>query len=446
MEKNNIAEQNANTISKELDWLSEMISFRINNYFNAENKIKAEINPPNIESDNSKYARFLNENKINDFERLLIASGLALYFKPEIFDAFLIKNKNINKVFTEFGGKIKDNNSIFIPTLGTIAFLCFGSELEPRFSIQNLFKRDHLLNKENIIILEDNNSSILLNKTIKIGEEFLELITLGKEFKPSYSSHFPADLLTTNLNWDDLVLDDNILIEVENINTWLNHEDEINNDVVLSKKISRGYKSLFYGPPGTGKTLTVSLLGKKNNRDVYRIDLSSLVSKYIGETEKNLGRIFDIAENKNWILFFDEAESLFSKRTGVSDSKDKFANQQTAYLLQRLESYKGLIVLATNLKPNIDQAFSRRIHSSIYFAMPNINERIKLWTNALKEISELSPEFIEKISNDFELSGGSIINIIQFAWLLSKKNKTNIRKKDILIGIKRELTKDGKSI
>ena len=184
---------------------------------------------------------------------------------------------------------------------------------------------------------------------------------------------------------------------------------------------------------------------KKNNLDVYRVDLSQVVSKYIGETEKNLASIFDIAENKNWILFFDEAESLFSKRTAVSDSKDKFANQETAYLLQRVEIYNGLIILATNLKPNIDLAFSRRLQSVINFPMPNYPQRKELWINALSGISDLTEDEIDNIAKSYKISGGSIKNVIQFSWLKSKANKINITLQDLLIGIRRELNKDGKS-
>ena len=179
--------------------------------------------------------------------------------------------------------------------------------------------------------------------------------------------------------------------------------------------------------------------------DVYRVDLSQVVSKYIGETEKNLGSIFDIAENKNWILFFDEAESLFSKRTAVSDAKDKFANQETAYLLQRVENYNGLIILATNLKPNIDLAFSRRLQSVIHYAIPNSKQRKILWRNALNGLAEISEKEIDKIAKSYEISGGSIKNVIQFAWLKSKSKNTRVTLENIMIGIRRELSKDGKS-
>ena len=202
---------------------------------------------------------------------------------------------------------------------------------------------------------------------------------------------------------------------------------------------------MFYGTPGTGKTLTASLLGKKNKLDVYRVDLSQVVSKYIGETEKNLGSIFDVAENKNWILFFDEAESLFSKRTAVSDSKDKYANQETAYLLQRVENYKGLIIMATNLKPNIDIAFSRRIQSMVYYAIPSPAQRKQLWEKALEGITKISAEELKQLANKYELSGGSIKNIIQYAWLIAKEKNCEVNLQILLMGIRRELNKDGKT-
>ena len=288
-------------------------------------------------------------------------------------------------------------------------------------------------------------SNSFLTNSIRLNDEYFQLFTMGTAYKPGYSTNFPASLISTPLNWDELVLNKSTMDEVLMVNTWIENKFEIDNSEILRKKINKGYKCLFYGPPGTGKTLTASLIGKKNQKLVYRIDLSEVVSKYIGETEKNLARIFDIAENKDWVLFFDEAESLFSKRTGVQDSKDKHANQQTAYLLQRIENYNGLIILATNLKPNIDLAFSRRIQSVINFPIPNPTEREVLWINALSGLAQVPSAFIKEISKSYELSGGVIKNVIQYAWLISKKSKLPINEKQVLAGIRRELFKDGKS-
>ena len=126
---------------------------------------------------------------------------------------------------------------------------------------------------------------------------------------------------------------------------------------------------LFSGAPGTGKKTLASLIGQQSGKEVYRIDLSMVVSKYIGETEKNLSKVFDAAEHKNWILFFDEADALFGKRTNVRDAHDKYANQEVAYLLQRIENYNGLVILATNMKSNIDEAFTRRFQTIINFPL-----------------------------------------------------------------------------
>src|SRR6202012_489898 len=194
------------------------------------------------------------------------------------------------------------------------------------------------------------------------------------------------------MEWEDIVLDDLVMAQVEEINTWLEHGDTLMNDWGLLKKIKPGYRALFYGPPGTGKTLTATLIGKASGRDVYKVDLSMIVSKYIGETEKNLSKIFDIAQYKNWILFFDEADALFGKRTAASSSNDRHANQQTAYLLQRIEDFPGIVILATNLKANMDDAFTRRFQAMIHFNMPTAEERYQLWNNAFSETCTLHPD------------------------------------------------------
>jgi SpoVK/Ycf46/Vps4 family AAA+-type ATPase len=228
---------------------------------------------------------------------------------------------------------------------------------------------------------------------------------------------------------------------------WIKFRDEIKASEKLRKSFRTGYRALFYGPPGTGKSLTAAILGKNNDLPVYRIDLSQVVSKYIGETEKNLSRLLDVAEHKNWVLFFDEADSLFSKRTEINDSKDKYANQGTSYLLQRLEEYDGLVILATNLRPNIDRAFVRRFQSILYFNLPTVDERIKLWENALKNFNIASDVSLKKLSEKYEVSGAAISNAIQFSWLSSKRDQRDqITSLDIEGGLLREMAKEGRAV
>src|SRR5206468_6990848 len=154
------------------------------------------------------------------------------------------------------------------------------------------------------------------------------------------------------------------------LESWLLYNEQLVNEWKMEDRLKKGYRTLFYGPTGTGKTFTAGLLGKQVKKDVYKIDLSMVVSKYIGETEKNLELLFARAEDKGWILFFDEADALFGKRTSVKDAHDKYANQEVSYLLQRIEDYNGLVILATNMKSNIDPAFIRRFNSIIHFSPP----------------------------------------------------------------------------
>lgn len=177
-------------------------------------------------------------------------------------------------------------------------------------------------------------------------------------------------LLTTDGSWKELAPDKKTMKQLKELMNWLKHSSDVKALPVGKKKIKPGYRCLFAGPGGTGKTLAAALLGKECNMDVYRIDLSMVISKYIGETEKNLAKLFDEAEYKDRILFFDEADALFGKRTEVKDSHDRFANLEVSYLLQRLENYPGLVILATNLKSNMDEAFTRRFQSVIHFSAP----------------------------------------------------------------------------
>jgi SpoVK/Ycf46/Vps4 family AAA+-type ATPase len=181
---------------------------------------------------------------------------------------------------------------------------------------------------------------------------------------------------------------------------------------------------------------------------MYRIDISLIVSRYVGETEKNLAKVFDRAESKDWILFFDEADALFGKRTNVNSANDRFANQEVAYLLQRIEDHNGTVILASNLKDNIDKAFLRRFQSVIYFPVPDADERFLLWKNAFPEAMQPATDVdLQTLAEKNVLSGGSIVNVVRYCCLKAVKNKAAfITAKDIEDGIRRELQKEGKII
>lgn len=348
-------------------------------------------------------------------ERVIVMLALMPHIKPQALDTFFLQNGALDRQFTQFGGWKGLSHGGFLPTGETAVFIIAGDDPIKRCEVVRMFQRDYWFYTSNILRLEGaNEGEPFLSGQLRVSEEFLSHVLLDREYKPDYSIGFPAKLITTPLEWEDMVLDYQTHNALEEINTWIEHQHTIMEDWGLKRILKPGYRALFYGPPGTGKTLAATLLGKKNNMDVYRVDLSMIVSKYIGETEKNLAKVFDLAENRNWILFFDEADALFGKRTSTNTSNDRHANQEVAYLLQRIEDFPGTVILATNLKSNIDEAFSRRFQSIIYFPMPSEELRAELWRSMLPKewLGDDAEELIATAAQS-ELSGGSIANVVR---------------------------------
>jgi SpoVK/Ycf46/Vps4 family AAA+-type ATPase len=331
---------------------------------------------------------------------------------------------------------------------------------------------------------------------IIMSHDYIDLLSYGIHKSPQFSISFPAKKiapLASDSNdepqisppsIEDLVIPDELMDQISELKGWLKYNGELMEKFGMKYKLKKGYRTLFYGPPGTGKTFTAQILGNELNKEVYKIDLSMIVSKYIGETEKNLELLFARAEDKDWILFFDEADALFGKRTNVRDAHDKYANQEVSYLLQRIEDYNGLVILATNMKNNIDEAFIRRFNSLLKFPFPDAGQRAQIWKKSLPknavfrrkiQIGDLTTEEvvdIPEVVKKYELTGGNIINVVHYAGIKavenlhhtvlhengnglsshSKQNSSNyntdepltIYLSDVVDGIKRELIKEGK--
>jgi hypothetical protein len=441
---NDSAGQNAQVLERELVWLASVIDAAIGIYLGNECRYSdiREIAPPACTEPSGPYGTVVCKRQLSFDERCILALTLTPHVRPQLLDRFLVKNPNIERSFTEFGGLITQAG--FLPTVETAAFILAGNSLERRFEVQAAMAADRTLRNGNLVNIDD--AVVLFASPLTLGKEFLDPFTTGKSFHPAFSSAFPAQRLTTAMQWSDLVLPDGTMEEVEEIRAWIEHRDILLQDWKLSAKIKPGLQSLFYGPPGTGKTLTASLLGNATGLDVYRIDLSQMVSKWIGETEKNLAGLFREAEKHDWILFFDEADALFGKRTQTSSSHDRYANQEVSYLLQRVEDFPGIVILASNLKSNIDEAFSRRFHSMIYFPMPSVAERLRLWKCAFSEPSRLDPSIdFQRLATEFELSGGAIRNVLRYASLMAvRRERQRIQLDDIREGIRREYRKSGK--
>lgn len=440
---------NAAALERELEWFYNVLKARMNAYFsNGEPVSFSALPPPELEGDTSMYGKFVVHYKFAPAERLLLMLCAAPHLRPQLLDLFYARNSDYDRGFTEFGGTKGTNHGGFIPTGETASFLLGGLSLVTRIQLSELLGESHPFARHLIMRLNASpEGEPPLAGTLELSEEFLQLFTLGKYSKPTFSNKFPARLVNTTLGWDDLILDVHVREEVNDIVSWISHQDMILHEWQLHRFVKPGYRALFYGPPGTGKTLTASLIGKQCGRDVYKIDASMVVSKWVGETEKNLARVFDMAENKDWILFFDEADALFGKRSETSSSQDRYSNQEVSYLLQRTEEYPGVVILATNLKTNIDDAFTRRFQSMIHFSMPNIQEREILWRKIFGNGMQIHPGIdFKKLARQHEISGGSIINVLKFCAIkASQRNEPLVMPEDIDAGMRKELLKEGKT-
>ena len=222
-----------------------------------------------------------------------------------------------------------------------------------------------------------------------------------------------AARLPPGFKWEDLVVPERQKELLQSISAYLRHRDRVLSDWGYEKTVARtqGLKVLFAGESGTGKTMAAQVMAAELGLEIFRVDLATTVSKYIGETEKNLDRIFGAAEGSNAILFFDEADALFGKRSEVGDSHDRYANIEVAYLLQKMEGYPGAVILATNFRRNIDDAFVRRLDFVIDFPFPEPEDRKRIWERVLPDEAPRADDVdLDFLSEKFKLSGGAIRN------------------------------------
>ena len=404
---------------------------------------------PAIQYYDSELARLIDRYKLSVEEYIILLLALLPHASPHFIDSIVQTYLPNGGNFPEIGGVRTDNYRGILPTGETAQFILGGNELEKRLQVQALLQGDSVLVKEKIVYLETvRDGEPPMSGKLILSKEWLSKILAGIEPRPEFSPEFPAKLITTAMHWDDLVLNQHTLNQVYDLKVWLEQNERALQDDVLKRKIKPGYRVLFHGPPGTGKTLTATLLGQQYNKDVYRIDLSQVVSKYIGETEKNLEKIFQKAEKKDWILFFDEADALFGKRTNVQNSHDRYANQEVSYLLQRVEDYPGLLILASNFKNNMDDAFMRRLHAIIHFPSPTAAERFILWEKTMPASLKAEPQIqLQKLSDKYDLTGSAILQAVHYAALRAfSRSDEFIRLNDLMDGIKREYNKEERSV
>ncbi len=248
--------------------------------------------------------------------------------------------------------------------------------------------------------------------------------------------------------WTDLVLPDSTATRLRELCAAIHSRHVVYVDWGFADRIvcGTGIKALFAGPSGTGKTMAASVIARELGLDLYKIDLAGLVSKYIGETEKNLDRIFAAARSGNAVLFFDEADALFGKRSEVRDAHDRYANIEVAYLLQKLEDHDGVVILASNLKRNVDEAFARRLHYVVDFPQPDAAQRELLWRGMIPPRAPRAEDIdFAFLARQFEFAGGDIRNVVLDAAFLAAQDGGSIGMPQLVQALARQLTKQGRT-
>ncbi len=438
---------NTQSLSTALNYLHSVLTARFKVFLNLTDEVT--LDGFAYIEDDSPFSNFLLQNQPTFNEYIIILLALAPHIEPNFFNIIIAGFIPEGGDFPEFGGVRATNQRGIVPTGETAQFILAGDNLAKRLEVQSLFASNHWFYKKHILSLQTlQDGEPLMSGKLILDAEILEAITTGSVTKPRFSVDFPAEHIETAMDWDDVVLHPSTAQQILEIENWIKYHNRLLHEWGMKKRVKPGYRALFYGPPGTGKTLTATLLGKHTGKDVFRIDLSRVVSKYIGETEKNLSRLFDKAENKNWILFFDEADALFGKRTDIRDAHDKYANQEVAYLLQRIEGFDGLVILATNQRGNIDDAFVRRFQTIIHFPMPHPSERLDIWRKAFPKQIEVSKDIDwQQIALRYELSGAGIVNVAHFCAIEILASKSNyLSSKMLELAIVREYIKEGRVV
>ncbi len=431
-----------------VEWLSAIIQYRTTRDKDQQNTSIEIMEVVQANETKSSLYKLCFELKLSQADKLLLILAYTAQFKPSVLDPLLAAKPESKSRYREYGGVVDNTDGKLVPTLQTAVYLLAGQN-DIKAGIYYEMLRNSPLFAEQVIRLRlvKSDHDHPLYQVPELNLAYYHFLTNGKKPKYEESEDFPAYLLETNKSFDDLILKPSTIEHLQGPMDFVRYYDELFGSEDTRKVITPGYVLMLYGPPGTGKTMTAAVMGKELGIDVYAVNLSRIVSKYIGETEKNLEKVFSLLSDKRCILFFDEADALFGKRTEVSDAKDRYANQEVAYLLQKIEQFSGLVILASNFRQNLDDAFKRRIINSILIPPPDQELRTIMWQRAIPADFQYEEEQLaEQLAERYSLTGANIANIIKLSCVKALSQQTRVLSGKILEHyIKFELIKEGKN-
>jgi hypothetical protein len=430
---------NAIALEQEFQWFAKIIENRLSIYFQQTEQASdmfSDVVLPDLSSYDDMYSRVVREYNMSLEERVVLLLALAPHVCPQLLDLFFLRNTNYDRGFTQFGGLKGYNHAGFIPTVETALFLLAGENLEKRFQLLSLFSDHHYFQKNKILLLGSITSGEpSASRMLSVSDEYLHHFISNEMNKSVGSAIFPAQLVTTNLEWEDLVLADEIIDQVMQIRAWITHGHQLMEEWGMKKWLKPGYRAVFYGVAGTGKTLTAALLGKTAGLDVCKIDLSIFRSGHNHEIKQFISDLIDQAQRKNWILLFDLGDDSYSEKSlAVNNGYQQPQFIQLPFLLRSLENFSGVAIFIADLSTPLNKCFYSGLQSVIHFPVPSFRERKALWLQAFSKNTSLQKELhFDEIASRYEITGGAIMEVSRQAMLRAlQRGDQTIQLNDLL--------------
>ncbi|TND08175.1 MAG: AAA ATPase [Bacteroidetes bacterium] len=387
-------------------WINDYIDARVADESRTFESITGEFPVPEITAE-SALGEFIAEHKLEPEAVFTLLFLFAATCNPQTIDRFS-SGKRDHK-------RLRMVEDALLPSGYTLSWLLAGNNgIKGMTLVEKLLNPKHVFNKKSILQLSGvhDSASAPLNGVLQFVPGVLEMFLTNRFQPPRFGDNFPARLLTTTRDFDQMIHPEYLREKMRIVVAEPAYEKTMREKYDMGEQMPLGYRVLMSGPPGTGKSMAAAVLGACMMRDVYQVMIHQVMNKYVGETEKNLDRLFNMAEGKGWILFFDEADAIFGTRgeEGKEDAGSRNRNEVISYLLQRFEHYNGIIFCATNLENNMDIAFKRRFQMQLRFSLPTETLRCKLWEQYLPDFPRESRITIEWLSK-FTLPPSAIANV-----------------------------------